>query len=29
MKKGLLIDFEGLDYSFKETNRKILYEYIK
>lgn len=29
MKKGLLIDFEGLDYSFKETNSKRLYEYIK
>lgn len=27
--KGLLINFEGLDYSFKETNTKKLYEYIK
>ena len=29
MKKGILIVFEGLDYSFKETNCKKLYEYIK
>lgn len=27
--KGKLIVFEGLDYSFKETNSKKLYEYIK
>lgn len=29
MKKGLLLVFEGLDYSFKETNSKRLYEYVK
>lgn len=29
MKKGKMIVFEGLDYSFKETNTKRLYEYIK
>lgn len=29
MKKGKIIVFEGLDYSFKETNSKKLYEYIK
>lgn len=29
MEKGILIVFEGLDYSFKETNSKRLYEYIK
>lgn len=29
MKKGVLIVFEGLDYSFKETNTKKLYNYIK
>lgn len=29
MKKGILIVFEGLDYSFKETNSKKLYEYMK
>ena len=28
-KKGLLISFEGLDCSFKETNSRKLYEYIK
>ena len=27
--KGKIINFEGLDYSFKETNSKRLYEYIK
>lgn len=29
MSKGKIINFEGLDYSFKETNTKKLYEYIK
>ena len=29
MKKGKIIVFEGLDYSFKETNSKKLYQYIK
>lgn len=29
MKKGKIIVLEGLDYSFKETNSKSLYEYIK
>lgn len=29
MSKGTIINFEGLDYSFKETNSKRLYEYIK
>lgn len=29
MRKGKMIVFEGLDYSFKETNTKKLYDYIK
>lgn len=29
MGRGKIINFEGLDYSFKETNSKRLYEYIK
>lgn len=29
MKKGKIIVFEGLDHSFKETNAKALYDYIK
>lgn len=29
MRKGKIIVFEGLDYSFKETNSKKLYQYIK
>lgn len=29
MSRGIIINFEGLDYSFKETNSKRLYEYIK
>ena len=29
IKPGTVISFEGLDYSFKETNTKKLYEYIK
>ena len=27
--RGIIINFEGLDYSFKETNSKRLYEYIR